>query len=99
MDGIGSFIQTVHTLPAGTAVQIVGRNHLRRFLGVQNIGTGHATIGFSASVTAANGWAIGAALVLGQQGGSLTLGVGEFIHHDPVWAISTAGTTLVVLEG
>jgi hypothetical protein len=88
-------VSTPVTLSAGTAAQLVAANFTRRLLTLQVTGTGAATFGFGHAPTAGAGLSLNAASSAGGEGGSYEVSnVG-----DSIWAISTAGTTVVVLEG
>lgn len=87
-------IQTVYTLAAATATQIAVTNRARGYLEVVNIGANPATLGFANTITAGQG------VPLYANGGSYYFGDNPAMAPaGEVWAISTAGTTLVVVEG
>lgn len=88
----------VVTLTAGVATQIAAANANRRALGVANIGTGLAAMAYANTVTVGAGWPLAAAGSLGDQGGGYEWAP-QAVHTGAVWAISTAGTTLAVMEG
>jgi hypothetical protein len=85
------------TLPAGTAVEIVGLNFNRHFLTLQVTGTGAATFGFGSAPTIGGGISLDPASAPGGQGGSYEFK--SVIPYDAIWGISAAGTTVVVTEG
>ena len=92
-----NFVTTVVTLSAGVATKLVSRNVSRQYLAVQNTNTGSATITFQASPVAGAGLSLDPASAAGGQGGSWEWSVS--VPTQPVYAISTAGTVLVVIEG
>lgn len=87
-------IRTV-TLPAGASTQVFTPGY--RLRGIVNIGTGLATITAVSPAVANQGWPLAAASAAGDQGGGLSFDNGVR-PAAPLYAISTAGTTLVVLE-
>jgi hypothetical protein len=90
--------QAVVVLPAGTATQLAAANPARRTLAVVNIGTNPATMGFANTVVAGQGWPLAAANAAGGQGGGFEWPA-QAVHGGAVWAVSAAGTSIVVLEG
>lgn len=86
------------TLVAATARLVVAANPYRQYLFIQNTGaTGPLTIGFDSTPTAGAGPSLDPATGAGGQGGAL-----EYINRVPtnaIYAISTAGTTMTVIEG
>lgn len=93
--GFGDLNQTVATVTSA-ATEIVKRNVQRNYLCVQNVGTNDLTIGFTSTITDGNGTVLSPGGI-GKQGGFFEWK--EFIPTNPVYAISAAGTTIVVLEG
>jgi hypothetical protein len=89
--------QTVVTLAAGVDATL-GSSRSRRYLCLMNIGTGLVTLGFDQTAAAGTGWAIEGASVAGHQGGSMCW-ESAIVAQSTVHAVSTAGTTVVVLEG
>jgi hypothetical protein len=85
------------TLAPGVAVQLVGQNFNRHFLVLQNTGTGAVTIGFGAAPVAGLGISLDPASAATGQGGSYEFK--KVIPSDAIWAISTAGSTVVAVEG
>ena len=92
-----NFITTVLTLTGNAATKLVGRNINRSYLAVQNTGTGSVTITFQASPVIGAGIALDPASASGGQGGSWEWK--ESVPTQPVYAISSAGTSIVVIEG
>lgn len=90
--------QTVLTLTAATDTPLVVFNPMRKYLAIANIGTGLATLGFDAVAVANSGYPMSPAASLGAQGGGLVWEAGA-VPFNGIHAISTAGTTIVVLEG
>lgn len=88
--------QTVVTLSAGVDTAL--NNTGGQYLTIQNIGTSRATLNFGAAAVADNGLALSAAATAGDQGGVITFET-CCIPGNALRAISTVGTTLVVLEG
>lgn len=88
--------QTVRTLAAATPTLLVASNPRRKFLGLQNPGAGDVTLAF--------GDAPGAALVAGL-GWQLYASGGGFswdgltVPTEAVYGISTAASTVIVVEG
>jgi len=95
-----SVVQTVVTLTAATNTTLVAANPLRKYLAVCNIGTGLVSLAFgTASVAVAgSGWPLAAAGSAGDQGGALIF-ESSVLPMQAVKGISTAGSTVVVLEG
>lgn len=98
MNGQSNITQTIVSIPAATSSPVIAANRSRRFLGIQNIGTDRANLGFAGSATVDSGWALASGGAAGDQGGALTLSSTEAVHTGAIYAYSTAGTTLVVLE-
>lgn len=92
-----SFVMRTYTLAAGVAQQIASANGGRGYFMVQNTGVNPATIAPNAVPTAAAGVGLDAASAAGGQGGSYECI--EVVPTNPFFAISAAGTTLVVCEG
>lgn len=90
--------QTVVTLTATVDNTIVAANPLRKYLAIINIGTGLATLAFDAAATAGSGWPLSEAASAGEQGGAIIFEASA-MPLNAIHAISTAGTTLVVIEG
>ena len=90
--------QTVVSLAANTATQLVAANSNRKYLAIQVIGTSGVSLNFNAAPTVGNGWAIAGAASNGGQGGAVTWD-GGIVSQQQVQAISSAATTVVVLEG
>ena len=93
-----SVVQTVVTLTATVDATIVAANSNRKYLAIININTGLATLAFDTAAVAGQGWPLSAAASAGDQGGAVVFEASA-ITQQAVHAISTAGTTLVVLEG
>lgn len=87
-------------VPPGTGgIQLAPLRPSRSHLSLQNIGTGDLTVGFeSAALTSGAGWVVPPAAANGQAGGSLVFS-DKTTPYDSVFAVSTAGTTVVVMEG
>lgn len=90
--------QSVVTLTAATDATVVAANPLRKYLAIANIGTGLATLAFDAAATAGSGWPLAEAASAGEQGGAIIFEASA-MPLNAIHAISTAGTTLVVIEG
>lgn len=90
--------QTVVALAAATDTVLVASHDTRKYLAIINIGTNPASLNFDAVAVAGQGWPVNAASVAGQQGGAITW-ESSGVHKGAVHGISTAGTTIVVLEG
>lgn len=91
-----SIAQTILTLAAATDTTIASAGS-RRYLCVMNIGTGLVTLGFDQAAVAGSGWALTAAGQVGDQGGSMCW-ESATVSASAVHAISTAGSTVAVLE-
>lgn len=88
-------IRTV-TLAAGTPVSVVASgNRLRAII---NIGTNPATLGTTSAVAAGVGIPLAAAPIAGGQGGGFSFDDLPTLQGD-LYAVSTLGTTLAVMEG
>ena len=94
----GTLTQTVAAV-ANTASLVVGRNDTRNYLCIQNVGANDINIGFdpNAKPTAGNGTTLSPG-GLGKQGGFF-IWEKNYIPTNPIYAISAAGSTIVVLEG
>ena len=90
--------QTIKTLTAGISLQLAAANKNRRYLGIVNIGTSQASLGVGTAAILNQGWPLVAADSLGAQGGAL-LWEGNAIPTQAFYAIASAVTTIVVLEG
>jgi len=88
------------TLPPATAVQIASINASRELLMLQNTGSANpATFKFqTAPSSATDGFALDPASASGGQGGSLLLDSGR-CSIDAIYAYSTLGTTVTVVDG
>jgi hypothetical protein len=87
--------QTVITVPAATSTLLIRANGRRSFLTLLNTGTADAFLAFAPDTTptaAATGYTLYA------NGGGLGMD-GLTVSQDAISAYSTAGTTVVVLEG
>ena len=91
--------QTVYTLTAATdkALNTVPTSGARMMC-IQNIGTGLVTLAFGTAAVAGSGWGLNAAAGAGQGGGQLCWN-SSTVPRDTLHAISTAGSTVVVLVG
>jgi hypothetical protein len=87
------------TLTAATAKLLVPQNPVRNalFLGVTGTAPCAFKFGSVAPVSATDGMTLDPASVSGGQGGSLLL-TGVDTPVDAIWAYSTTGTTVTVLE-
>lgn len=85
---------------AVTAVsgQKLAANPNRRYLLVENIGTGDATLNFGAAAILGQGKPLNGADANGRQGGAFGM-EGTGVSVQAVHAVSALGTTLVILEG
>lgn len=93
-------VQTNITLSAGVASgAIVPASTARVSLTIQNTGTGSATIGFGSAPTAGLGLSLDPASAAAGQGGSRVWDGSDRVPSDAIYAISTAGTTLTIIEG
>jgi hypothetical protein len=90
--------QTVVSVPAATDTVLVAFNPLRKYLAIANIGTGLASLGFDQVAVVNSGYPLAPAASLGAQGGGLVWEAGV-VPLNGMHCISTAGTTVVVLEG
>jgi hypothetical protein len=85
--------QRVVTLAAGTSTQLAAKVTFRGYLAIQNIGGNDATVNFDAPAVSGQGWLLAAG------GGGMTWANGEGVPTNQLTAISTSGTTIVVIEG
>lgn len=87
------------TLSAATATLIVPSNPQRKYLLLQNTGTGGpVSFGTASTVTAGGGFVnLDVASSATGQGGSAEFV--EVVPDNAIYAISTAGTTITVTEG
>jgi len=90
--------QTVVTLTAATDTTVVAANPSRKYLAICNIGTGLASLAFDQAAVAGQGWPLSAAGSAGDQGGAIFFEA-SMLTRQAIHAISTAGSTVVVLEG
>jgi hypothetical protein len=91
--------QTIVALTAAD-VAIIGANPARKYLLLENIGTGLASLNFGAVAVFGQGKPLSAALVAGDSGGSLERS-GDAISQQAIHGICAAGVTtnICVLEG
>ena len=92
----GSLTKTSVAVNA-TAQRIIAGNSLRNYLLIENSGTGDIEFGFDSTLV------VGAGVVLspgglGKQGGFLVWD-GNFIPTNAIWVVSSAGSTVTILEG
>src|SRR5690242_14382625 len=87
--------QTVDTLSAATDKALTGTGPGIRMLCLQNIGANAATLAFDTAAVAGSGWALAAS---GAANSSICWG-GDTVPRSVVHAISTSGTSMVVLVG
>jgi hypothetical protein len=90
--------QSVVTLTATVDNTIVAANPLRKYLAIVNIGTGLVTLAFDQAAVAGSGWPLAAAGGAGQQGGAIVFEASA-LPMNAIHAISTAGSSVVVIEG
>lgn len=89
---------TTKTLSAGVAASVIGPNPNRKYLFLQNTGTGSVTFGVATGLVAGAGFiSLDPASAAAGQGGSAEYT--SQIPNNPIYAISTAGTTITVSEG
>jgi hypothetical protein len=84
------------TLAPATAAKIASQSFDRVSLILQV--TGAASFGFGAAPAAGTGISLDGASAAGGQGGSYQIN-GDATPSDEIWAISTPGTTVTVVEG
>lgn len=92
--------QTTVTLTAATDTTVVAANASRKYLALAVTNTGDVN-GMTFDGTAAvagTGWPLGGASVAGKRGDGFVW-EGDGVPTNAIHAISTAGTTIVVLEG
>lgn len=82
----------------GAPVEILAAKTGRRYLAIVNVGLGRATLGFGAAAAVGQGWPLEPAGELGGQGGGYIAEAGG-VPNNALFAASTQGTTLIVLEG
>jgi hypothetical protein len=103
------------SLSPGVAKQLVGANHNRLELLLQVTGTNPVTFGFGAAPAGVGlGLSLNGASTAGGQGGSWSWMIntvaqpeayyvrrneGDAMPFDSIWALSTAGSNVVVIEG
>lgn len=98
-EGGNNIAQTVVTVPATTSTQVIAARADRSFLSLVNIGTGDAWLSFNSTPATVNGgWPLMGAASLGQQGGGYVWD-GTIVPVVSLNVYSTAGTTIVVMEG
>jgi hypothetical protein len=88
-------------LPAGVSKAVVPPNNERVYLLIQNTGVNPITISFGpANAVAGNGLSLDGATAAGGQGGTISWDT-QFgaVPQNPIHAISTAGSTIIVIEG
>jgi hypothetical protein len=100
-----TFSSTSYTLAPATPTPLIAANPNRRLLLIQNNGTNPVATKFqSAPTSATDGMTLGAASVSGEQGGMILFsvdgeGIDSHVPTDAVYAYSTLGTTVNVIEG
>lgn len=92
-----SLVQTVVTLSPGVVTSIIPRNALRNYLCIQNVGSNDLQFGFTNTLVAGNGTTLSPG-GLGKQGGFF-LWERNWVPDNSIYAVSTTGTTIIVLEG
>ena len=90
--------QTVVTLTAATDTTLAAANPLRKYLAVCNINTGLVSLAFDKAAVAGQGWPLSGASSAGDQGGAM-IWESSAVTTQALHGISTAGSTVVVLEG
>lgn len=90
--------QTVVSLTAATDTTLVAANPLRKYLAICNIGTGLVSLAFNVAAVAGQGWPLAEAASSGEQGGSFIFEASA-VPMGEIHGISTAGSTVVVIEG
>lgn len=88
--------QTVAAVTSSVAL-VVPRKIERNYLCIQNVGSNDLTFGFDNTITSGNGTVLSPG-GLGKQGGFF-IWEKNFIPANPIYAISAAGSTIIVLEG
>jgi hypothetical protein len=100
-------ISTSATLAPNVAQQIVGANQNRYELTLEVTGTNPVTFGFGSAPSAPGvGLSLDGASSFGGQGGSKIwalsakphLGPDDWVPGQSIWALSAAGSTVVVIE-
>jgi hypothetical protein len=100
-----TFKSTSYTLAPATPTPLIAANPNRRLLLIQNNGPNPVATKFqSAPTSATDGMTLGAASASGGQGGSILFatdgdGIDTHVPVDAIYAYSTLGTTLAVVEG
>ncbi len=86
------------TLQAGVVTPVLAGNSGRQYLLLQNTGTGSVTFGVKTGLVAGLGFiSLDPAGGAGGQGGSIEFK--DAVPTNPIYAISTAGTTISASEG
>ena len=83
--------QSVVSLTAATDAPLVAANPLRKYLALQNIGAGDATLAFDVAAVAGQGFLLAAGATLTFESTGMPI--------NSIHAISTPGSTVVVVEG
>lgn len=83
-------------LSAGVAAKVVNADMSRKLLTIQNVGLNPLSFGF-ATLAAGGGISLDPASAANGEGGSYEFK--DVIPGSEIWAISAAGTTIVVMEG
>mgnify|MGYP001137359168 CR=1 FL=1 len=89
--------KTKVTLAPNTSTAVVAANTGRKYLAIQNSGSGLVELAPNADAAVGNGWQLQAAATAGA-GGQLKFEA-DGLSTDAWSAISAAGSTLIVLEG
>lgn len=90
-------VRTV-TIPAGGAATLVlPASGSRRAVSICNIGTASLSFGES-GVTPGAGWPLAAAGATGDQGGAYTWNSTDGTPSNAIYAASTGGTTVAIME-
>lgn len=84
------------TVAANTAVTLLPANTSRRNFRIMNIGTGIAHYGYASAVAPSKGWPVASASTVGDQGGG---DEDTAPSTGAIYGVSSAGTTLVIIEG
>lgn len=92
-------VTSLAIVAAAGGVQVVPASNSRVSLTIQNTGTGAVTIGFGSAPTAGISLSLDPASAAAGQGGSRVWDGTDRIPSDSIWAFSTAGSTIVVMEG
>ena len=88
-------VVTSKTLSPGVPTKVIGANFGRHYLMIQNVGTNPLSFGM-ASLSPGQGIGLDGAGAANGQGGSYEFR--RYVPGDEIWAVSAAGTTIVVLE-